>query len=148
MLTRGVTLPRNRRFPLLGLGGSVPLSMPLGLMSGRPFRPFRRAISSRCSASVFSNAATLPNSSASRASSSARLSPERLAGGGTFARNRTESSRSKRKMRGRPHFCPSYVYPKTEKWDDYLGYAKLLRPELEGIDGFVDNIRYRSLTRD
>jgi heme-degrading monooxygenase HmoA len=40
------------------------------------------------------------------------------------------------------------VYPKTEKWDDYLGYAKLLRPELEKIDGFVDNIRYRSLTRE
>ena len=40
------------------------------------------------------------------------------------------------------------VYLKTEKWDDYLGYAKLLRPELEGIDGFVDNIRYRSLTRE
>lgn len=40
------------------------------------------------------------------------------------------------------------VYPKTEKWDDYLGYAKLLRPELERIDGFVDNIRYRSLTRE
>jgi heme-degrading monooxygenase HmoA len=39
------------------------------------------------------------------------------------------------------------VYPKTEKWDEYLGYAKLLRPELEKIDGFVDNIRYRSLTR-
>src|SRR5580692_12068594 len=40
------------------------------------------------------------------------------------------------------------VYPKTEKWDDYLGYAKMLRPELERIDGFVDNIRYRSLTGD
>src|ERR1700682_5836731 len=40
------------------------------------------------------------------------------------------------------------VYPKAEKWDDYLGYAKLLRPELEQIEGFVDNIRYRSLTRD
>src|SRR6202034_4230104 len=40
------------------------------------------------------------------------------------------------------------VYPKTEKWDDYLGYAKLLRPELERIDGFVDNIRYKSLTRE
>jgi heme-degrading monooxygenase HmoA len=40
------------------------------------------------------------------------------------------------------------VYPKTEKWDDYLGYAKSLRPELERIDGFVDNIRYRSLTRE
>jgi heme-degrading monooxygenase HmoA len=40
------------------------------------------------------------------------------------------------------------VYPKTEKWDDYLGYAKSLRPELARIDGFVDNIRYRSLTRE
>src|ERR1700682_62839 len=40
------------------------------------------------------------------------------------------------------------VYPKAEKWDDYLGYAKLLRPELEKVDGFVDNIRYRSLTRE
>ena len=30
----------------------------------------------------------------------------------------------------------------------YLGYAKMLRPELEQIDGFVDNIRYRSLTRE
>jgi hypothetical protein len=32
-----------------------------------------------------------------------------LAGGGTFVRNRTESSRSKRKMQPRPHFCPSYT---------------------------------------
>jgi heme-degrading monooxygenase HmoA len=39
------------------------------------------------------------------------------------------------------------VHPHSEQWDAYLGYAKMLRPELEGIDGFVDNIRYRSLTR-
>jgi heme-degrading monooxygenase HmoA len=39
------------------------------------------------------------------------------------------------------------VHPKADRWDDYLGYAKMLRPELERIDGFVDNIRYRSLTR-
>lgn len=39
------------------------------------------------------------------------------------------------------------VHPKSEKWDDYLGNAKMLRPELESIDGFVDNIRYKSLTR-
>ena len=38
--------------------------------------------------------------------------------------------------------------PKPEQWDAYLGFAKLLKPELEQIDGFVDNIRYRSLTRD
>jgi heme-degrading monooxygenase HmoA len=40
------------------------------------------------------------------------------------------------------------VHPKAERWNDYLGYAKMLRPELERIDGFVDNIRYRSLTRE
>jgi heme-degrading monooxygenase HmoA len=32
--------------------------------------------------------------------------------------------------------------------DAYLGYAKMLKPELEQIDGFVDNIRYRSLIRE
>jgi heme-degrading monooxygenase HmoA len=40
------------------------------------------------------------------------------------------------------------VQPKAEQWEPYLGYARLLRPELEQIDGFVDNIRYRSLTRE
>ena len=39
------------------------------------------------------------------------------------------------------------VHPRAERWDDYLGYARMLRPELERIDGFVDNVRYRSLTR-
>jgi heme-degrading monooxygenase HmoA len=40
------------------------------------------------------------------------------------------------------------VQPKADRWDAYLGNAKLLRPELEQVDGFVDNIRYRSLTRE
>lgn len=31
---------------------------------------------------------------------------------------------------------------------DYLDNAKMLRPELEQIDGFIDNIRYKSLTRE
>ena len=39
------------------------------------------------------------------------------------------------------------VHPKTAQWDAYLGNAKALRPELEQVEGFVDNIRYRSLTR-
>ncbi|MGH3246513.1 MAG: antibiotic biosynthesis monooxygenase family protein [Trebonia sp.] len=39
------------------------------------------------------------------------------------------------------------VNPHHDQWDAYLGSAKMLRPELEQIDGFVDNIRYRSLTR-
>jgi heme-degrading monooxygenase HmoA len=40
------------------------------------------------------------------------------------------------------------VHPSPDQWDSYLGYAKILKPQLEEIDGFVDNIRYRSLTRD
>src|SRR2546426_10377103 len=40
------------------------------------------------------------------------------------------------------------VRPKAEQWNAYLGNAKILRPELEQVDGFVDNIRYRSLMRD
>ena len=39
------------------------------------------------------------------------------------------------------------VNPKPEQWDAYLGYAKMLRPELEQIDGFVDNERFSSLRR-
>jgi len=40
------------------------------------------------------------------------------------------------------------VCPKREKWEAYLGTAKMLRPELEQVEGFVDNIRYKSLARD
>jgi heme-degrading monooxygenase HmoA len=36
------------------------------------------------------------------------------------------------------------VQPKAERWDDYLEIAKLLRPELERIDGFIDNERFTS----
>jgi heme-degrading monooxygenase HmoA len=40
------------------------------------------------------------------------------------------------------------VLPNKENWDDYLDDAKMLRPELEQVEGFVDNIRYKSLTRE
>jgi heme-degrading monooxygenase HmoA len=40
------------------------------------------------------------------------------------------------------------VHPRPEQREKYLGIAKMLRPELENVDGFVDNIRYRSLTRE
>ncbi|MBD2415716.1 hypothetical protein FACHB389_25775 [Nostoc calcicola FACHB-389] len=36
------------------------------------------------------------------------------------------------------------VKPKTEQWEEYLSLAKLLRPELEKIDGFIDNERFSS----
>ncbi len=40
------------------------------------------------------------------------------------------------------------VLPNKANWDDYLDNAKMLRPDLEKVSGFVDNIRYRSLTRE
>jgi heme-degrading monooxygenase HmoA len=39
------------------------------------------------------------------------------------------------------------VQPKKERWNDYLGLAGLLRPELEKIDGFIDNERFTSQRR-
>lgn len=40
------------------------------------------------------------------------------------------------------------VHTKSDQKDAYLKYAKLLKPELEKIDGFVDNIRYGSLRHE
>ena len=39
------------------------------------------------------------------------------------------------------------VQPHPEKWDDYLGHAAALRPELLQIDGFLDNERFASRSR-
>jgi heme-degrading monooxygenase HmoA len=39
------------------------------------------------------------------------------------------------------------VNPKSDQVDKYFGMAKSLRPELEKIDGFIENDRYASLTR-
>ena len=40
------------------------------------------------------------------------------------------------------------VHPRPERWETYLEAAKMSRPDLEQVDGFVDNVRYPSLTRD
>lgn len=40
------------------------------------------------------------------------------------------------------------VHPRPDQWDAYLDYGKMLKPELEKIEGFIDNVRYRSLTRE
>ena len=40
------------------------------------------------------------------------------------------------------------VKPKLERWNDYLRYATMLRPELERIDGFIDNERFESQRRE
>jgi heme-degrading monooxygenase HmoA len=39
------------------------------------------------------------------------------------------------------------VNPRPEAWDDYLGHAAALRPELLAIEGFIANERYSSLGR-
>lgn len=36
------------------------------------------------------------------------------------------------------------VEPKTDRYDEYLDLAKLLKPEIEKIDGFIDNERFAS----
>ena len=38
--------------------------------------------------------------------------------------------------------------PRTGQWDAYLDSAGILRAELEQVPGFIDNIHYRSLTRE
>jgi heme-degrading monooxygenase HmoA len=40
------------------------------------------------------------------------------------------------------------VRPKRARWDDYLNHAKTLKPELEKIDGFIDNERFGSKRRE
>jgi heme-degrading monooxygenase HmoA len=40
------------------------------------------------------------------------------------------------------------VEPRPERWDDYLHYAGMLRPELVQIDGFLENRRFRSRRHD
>jgi heme-degrading monooxygenase HmoA len=40
------------------------------------------------------------------------------------------------------------VNPRPDQRDTYLGYAHSLRPELERIDGFIDNERFSSLRRE
>lgn len=37
------------------------------------------------------------------------------------------------------------VRPHPQRWDDYVGTAGILRPDLERIDGFIDNDRYRNV---
>src|SRR5437764_3019969 len=39
------------------------------------------------------------------------------------------------------------VYPKPERYDDYLALAGMLRPDLEGIDGFLSVERFAARAR-
>jgi hypothetical protein len=38
------------------------------------------------------------------------------------------------------------VNPHADKWDDYLAHAAILRPEVQAIEGFVHNERFKSRT--
>jgi heme-degrading monooxygenase HmoA len=38
--------------------------------------------------------------------------------------------------------------PNKAHWDDHFDNAKMLQPELEQVEGFVDNIRYKSMIRE
>jgi heme-degrading monooxygenase HmoA len=40
------------------------------------------------------------------------------------------------------------VHPRSDRFDDYLRLAKQLRPTLEGMDGFVENERFKSQSRN
>ena len=40
------------------------------------------------------------------------------------------------------------VQPKADRWGDYLDLAKQLKPELEAMDGFIDNERFKSKQDD
>ena len=40
------------------------------------------------------------------------------------------------------------VHPRPVQWDAYLDTARNLRPDLEQVDGFIDNVRYKSLVRE
>ncbi len=39
------------------------------------------------------------------------------------------------------------VHPAEGRRDDYLAHAKALKPEVEAIDGFIDNERFESRLR-
>src|SRR4051794_18448517 len=91
--------------------------MPLGLINGGPFRPFNRAISARCSTTVRSSSATLPNSPTTSSRSWADDRTSRSNGGLTQSLNLTSPRRGKEKVHDRPGFCP--CYPETREVFDF-----------------------------
>src|SRR4051794_26098015 len=97
--------------------------MPLGLINGGPFRPFNRAISARCSTTVRSSSATLPNSPTTSSRSWADDRTSRSNGGLTQSLNLTSPRRGKEKVHDRPGFCPCYpeACQGAEGSDDLLG---------------------------
>jgi hypothetical protein len=80
--------------------------IPLGLIDGRPLRPFSRAISSRCAATICFSSDTSLSNSTNRASRSARNRLDRSVGGAIPQPNRTRPRRGKRENQGYPGVLP------------------------------------------
>src|SRR5512134_1108805 len=107
ILTRGVSLPRPRRSPRAPCdAGVVAFSMPLGLMSGRPFRPFSRAISMRCFETIRLRSATSPSTRTTRAFRSAADSASRLRGLAIHRMNQKPPCRGNKKYSRATGFAP------------------------------------------
>src|SRR5439155_3381534 len=106
-----VLLPFGRGSPPASDGfGSVALSMPLGLIFGRPDPPLSRAISSRWAATVRRSSATSSSSFNTRSFRSACERRSTSGGGGIPRRNLTRAPLGIVKSY-RHDFCPFYVVP-------------------------------------
>src|ERR1700722_7606999 len=101
--------PPPRRGGVHGFEGfafAMPLGL-LGLMSGRPFKPFNRAISSRCAITVRLRSETRPNNSTTSAFNSGAERPS-MSGGGMPTRNQNPTDLGIPIIPARPDFCPCY----------------------------------------
>jgi hypothetical protein len=89
-----VLLPFRRGVPPVGgdAFGSVALSIPLGLMFGRPGPPLSRVISSRCAETVRRNSATSSNSFSTKLFKPLGEKSSRSAGGTIPRMNLTRAS--------------------------------------------------------
>jgi hypothetical protein len=91
------------------LAFSIPLGLP-GLMSGRPLRPFSRAISSRCSMTVRLRSATRSISFTTRVFNSA-FGSDSMSAGGDIPKANPKS----RRLGSRPQLSDSICRSHTDK---------------------------------
>jgi hypothetical protein len=115
MMRVAVFGPPPRRFAVPSTAGRLALSIPLGveggLISGRPFKPFRRAISARSSIIVAPSAPTRFKSSTTRTRNSA-VDKASISGGRFITRmNQNPTGKPTKISTRRPGFCPYYSSP-------------------------------------
>src|ERR1700704_2589473 len=117
MATRGTIFPRRRGLPRwLGRFGRVASCKPLGLIRGRPFRPFSRAFSSRSSAINRSCSATFLSNCTTSAFSASCDRSSMSAGAVTVRLNRPNPRRCKQNLNPSPGFCPCYESEGVKLW--------------------------------